>query len=219
MFGGVQVPPRPRLGRLNQIRYLCNDKSFYLLNIKTLKWAKLGELPQLEARAYHSATFLQQSGEVAILGGVQFEHSNDDMGMSYGTPSFRHDIQTLHMIKVDLTTRNMQYRVLKFNIHPDDCIQFSDHSALAVDNHLLVYGGRIQQEEQESTTVGNKMFIFDINNCSCKVKNTKDVKFATAGHSMFKISDDCVLLCGGVAKQMLLVTYRDIISDQCALEV
>tara|TARA_B110000881_G_scaffold196199_1_gene191383 strand:+ start:90 stop:284 length:195 start_codon:yes stop_codon:yes gene_type:complete len=63
MFGGVQVPARPKQGIRNQFYFVCNDKKLYLLNLRTLKWEVVGELPQLTARAYHTATFLSQTGE------------------------------------------------------------------------------------------------------------------------------------------------------------
>lgn len=197
---------------------MCNDSKFYLLNAATLSWEVLGELPQISARAYHTAT-LVGDGQIAIIGGTSFSHQERE-GLLYGSPQIRHCIQTTHIIKFTNNQVN-HLQTINFDMDPQHTTYISEHTATYFKEHILVFSGRCQDsaaiDQDLPPGISKHMFMLNIATKQYTVKTVQDSSFKSAGATSFQLAEDCVTIVGGSSKQILLFTNRNVIPDDCAV--
>ena len=75
LFGGVSVLMRHVVSLMSLFLQVRNNGSFYISNIQTMTWTKLSSVPDIQPRAYHTATTCVLSGTLTVFligGGVTY---------------------------------------------------------------------------------------------------------------------------------------------------
>ncbi len=81
---------------------------------------------------------------------------------------------------------------------------------------MLVFGGCIQTSAEVDLDavpeVEATMHILNLTSKNAKISEVQEKSLCTSSQSSFLVADDCLLLCGGVSRQLLLLTDREIIN-------
>jgi hypothetical protein len=131
IHGGVLMPGRHTCSLNSPFQQTCSDGNFYLLDLENFNW-KFLNVPAVQARAYHSASFHLNFNSVFIVGGVTFTGFK---------PTHRLPIDEVNVLKF-LSSGECVLTSMKFTIPPDISVYYiSYHSASISDDKLYVFGG------------------------------------------------------------------------------
>ena len=184
LFGGLQLDKRFVPELVQRFSQVCNDGSFYLLELKNKSWKKL-TLPKVTSRAYHQSTFLKRLNTMFILGGVVYEGRK---------PVERVSLASCIMLKISTDLTNMTLTEVNLTGVPS---HVSMHSTCVVDNNILIHGGFHQDIMQIDLSltpkpVGNTYMFNPDTSKYTLLCAPEHVAIATAGHSAYTVDGNCV---------------------------
>lgn len=106
--------------------------------------------------------------------------------------------------------RNFLIETLKFANTPAVGVPY--HSAAVIGPYIFVLGGVDEENLQGQHSVS----VFDFQSFSCE-KITLDPSFRSAGHSAIVLSDDCLMICGGMQMQYFVFPSKQMVPSSCYL--
>ena len=178
------------------------DNDFYIFDHKTLQWQRIPDLPNVPFRAYHSACEVHINGVASIiyLGGLQRQ----------GTTTTRHPLNELTVFKV---LSSVSFHVETVHISELPSFGVSYLSSAFIDPYIFVVGGCTSEDLKGTNTIT----IMNIAEKTGEVINI-DEQFRSAGHSCLRLSDDCLMICGGLSKQYFTYSSKSMLPGVCDLE-
>ena len=198
------------VGLASPFSQVCNDGSFYILEISSLTWIKLTNVPDIQPRTYHTATSCILAGNlcVAFIGGII---------VSNNCPSERICVDECILLKaVDIS--NNHFSLDKFKFEMTKPIYISYHSSIVIKTSLYIVGGFVQAEKHIAgkPLLNNNIIKFDTESKSSELIEI-DSSFATAGNSSIALADDCLMVVGGVAENFFVYTTKALRPTACDL--
>ena len=128
LFGGLSMQTRNVVGLASPFSQVCNDGSFYILEISSLTWIKLTNVPDIQPRTYHTPTSCILAGNlcVAFIGGII---------VSNNCPSERICVDECILLKaVDISNNHFSLDKIKFEMTKP--IYISYHSSIVIKTSL-----------------------------------------------------------------------------------
>ncbi|XP_060562647.1 uncharacterized protein LOC132722215 [Ruditapes philippinarum] len=214
MHGGLSLPNRHKPGLASPFSQVCNDGSFYEFDSRTLRWTKIRDIPDVMPRAYHTANIATISGTrcVIIIGGVSFKGVESSPSERLRLPLSELVILKLHGVA------ERRYSLDKISASIPEDIFISYQSVVSFNNILYITGGFVQKEAEitDPPTASNKLYAIDLQSLS--IESTElDIMYCTAGNSSFTLSDDCIMVVGGVLETIFAYTTKPLRPSPCDL--
>ncbi|XP_072171845.1 uncharacterized protein [Diadema setosum] len=216
VFGGYKHRDCYLPGQGDRFTPSCDDGKFYLLDGDNYRWNHIASIPEVKGRCFHSAAFMEDTGELVLVGGVQYEGA---------VPIKRMAINEAMILSTSFISGVMTFslRNVILDMSPLDITFLSFHSCTILNNQILVIGGYHQEDERntdynQSPNISSAVYVLDPMAKTCKkLQDTVSDDFATAGHTSHVLEEDCVIVMGGTSKQFCLLTGRDFTPPSCEL--
>lgn len=198
LHGGVCFPHRNSCVGTSLFTNITNDSSFYMFDYESLFWTKLA-VSGSNPRAYHTATVMDIRGmrSIVYIGGVIKTESD----------LRRIPLSNVFVLKMD-SHRHFHTEILTFANSP--AVGVSYHSAGVIGPYIFVVGGVDENNLQGRCSVS----VLNVETFLCD--NIQfDQSFKSAGHSVCKLSNDCLMICGGMHLQYFVYTSKPMVPSPC----
>ena len=198
LHGGVCFPHRNSCVGSSLFKNVTNDNSFYMFDFESLFWTKLsvtGSAP----RAYHTANVMEIRGmkSIVYIGGVTKTESALQ----------RIPLSNVLVLKMD-SNKHFHTEILTFANAP--AVGISYHSVGVIGPYIFVVGGLDEDNLQGRCSVSI------LNKDTFLCENVQfDRYFRSAGHSVCILSDDCLMICGGMNLQYFVFSSKQMVPSPC----
>ena len=153
-------------------------------------WKKVA-FAEVFARAFHTATPLVYDGTPAVLYIGGFSKFNDQLS--------RYSLSEMLILQV---FSDVHFQMKKIVI-PVILPKVSYHATVHITPYLFVFGG-LQDNVKGGTS---NLFVINILDLSVDILDIGQ-QFTSAGPSALKLSDDCIMVSGGVSKQFFTYSSK-----------
>ena len=212
LYGGVSMKLRHCVGLTSPFSQVCDDGAFYIFDLSHLRWTRLSNIPEIQPRAYHTATTFSLSGTMSVIfiGGVTYSNSS---------PSQRIAVNECVILKAhDITNNHFTLDKIVFEMEKPSFISY--HSCTAINQFLYITGGFVQDEKQmtDKPLTNHHIIILDTENNRSRLVEI-DSSFSTAGNTSITIYNECLMVVGGVAENFFVYTTKALKPTACDLSV